>query len=142
MEFECLTCCAVQEITELSSHRTPHEAMKAFCHEQFLLDDFGDEQGWGKPHLREKLSGFYIFTGVIKHNDGSNADPRGLRYGPAFAAFIRRNGLGRVTASVPAPNRQNHPHHILKVWVWAPYQGAMERWCQKHVVTKTKGVRC
>jgi hypothetical protein len=111
-------CCAVDEIHELSVHGSAEEAMIGFIRAVYDSDRGYDLD----EHI---FSAFYIFTGVVKQ-PGSNP-----KYGPRFAAYIKRHKLGVVTESVARPNRVNHPDHVVKVWVWATSQRGLEAWARK-----------
>lgn len=152
MEIENTRCCAVDEIADLSSHASAEEAMYAFCGE--LVDRGGDgytaEDRWYDNHpgryvdgryvpgaeppanLREskaicKPSGFYTFTGVVKHTRGGQPTQNG-QYAPNFAKYIIKHKLGSVVESRPAANRCNHPDHIVKVYVWHPNERNLRKW--------------
>lgn len=120
-------CCAVMEIGNLQDHKTAKEAMLVFCRQELFDDPYS-------CYYREdsaKLSGLYTFTGVIKHTDRSRVPLNG-KYGPAFATLIRRNHLGRITESISARNRRNHPTHVIRVWVWAPSERNLRQWYNKN----------
>lgn len=64
------------------------------------------------------VPGHILFTGVVAYTGDEGRDRP--TYGQKFAAFITKHGLGEVTEGPEAPNRINHPGHIVKVWTWAP----------------------
>jgi len=106
-------CCAVQEISDLSYHKTAKEAMKTFC----------DEVGY---FHQQRPAAFYIFTAVVRQ-------PRSKpTYGQRFAELIRRNKLGELRESVARPNRLNHPNHLVKVWIWAPNERNLWKWDRRN----------
>lgn len=120
MNTKELECCAVHEISHLSDHKTPEDAMKDFCSDHSI---YGGKMG--------NLGAFYIFTGVLKIKAGSTdylSRNRNVDYGPAFAAFIKANKLGIVVGSPSRINRANHPDHTVKVWVWCPSIAGLNRW--------------
>ena len=112
MQIRCTGCCAMSEITGLSTHLTAREAMTAFCRETGVT--------LYKPHA------FYLFTAVVRQ-PGSRPT-----YGQNFAALIRRNKLGALRESVAKPNRVNHPSHIVKVWIWSPNISNLRKWDRGH----------
>jgi hypothetical protein len=123
-ELRHTSCCGVMEISGLSSHKTPKDAMLE------VVDGPAGwwNTGWGKYGC---APGLVIFTGVIRHTDGSAVRPNPY-YGPRFAAYIRRHKLGIVTVGGTAPNRKTHPTHIIRLWVWNPNPDAIKAWWKKH----------
>ena len=118
-------CCAMGEIGDLNLHKTPEDAMKAFC-KQFT--DY-----YSKSELHD-IGAFYIFSGVVRCQEG-NAD--GCRcsnhdYAPKFAEYIKERGLGIVKESPGRRNRVNHPYHTVKLWIWAPSVKALQTWWKEH----------
>lgn len=120
-------CCAVREIANLSGHPSALDAMKAFCKQIW------DPAYNGNP--TSKLHGHFIFTGVVKHTDGSKITRDG-KYGPEFAAYIKKHSLGDVVESKAASNRVNHPSHLVKVWVWSPHPVNLKKWYAKNTEAK------
>ncbi len=132
MLLRATNCCALTEIADLSHHPDPKTAMKAFClqYAQEARYDYNTNRyiynQVGK--LNEgTVSGLYLFTGVVKHTDGTKPYANG-KYGPAFASFIRKNKLGKVAVSTGSPNRVNHPTHVVKAWVWVPDVKTLSSW--------------
>lgn len=125
MNVTATQCCGVQEIYGLSHHGTPEEAMIAMC-----KAIWGERTAPTDGEYARKPYGLYTFTGVIEHSDGTEVVPN-PHYGPRFATFIRKNNLGKVRASTPAPNRVNHPTHIVRLWVWAPDEKHLKGWWMK-----------
>lgn len=126
MQIYATQCCAVRELADLSAHETAHEAMEEFCRQlwRYNLDT-----------LTAKPSGFYTFTGVIRHTDGTAAMTN-FTYGPNFAAFIRKNKLGKVSVSHAATNCVNHPTHVVRIWAWCPDEKALRAWYKKNQTPK------
>ena len=111
MLIEETTCCAVKEIDGLSEYTNAKDAMLDACEEL------------GIYNYPKYTPGFVIFTGVVN---------RGQRYGQNFKAFILRNKLGSVAESPAAPNRINHPSHLVKVWVWQPDPTRLQHWYKQN----------
>jgi|SRR6267154_3043250 len=127
MYIEDTQCCAVNEIAHLSDHTNPREAMKAWCETE--LGGVRDYDYYGDDSDVVPFS-FYIFTGVIKHTDGTRPKFNG-KYGPNFAKLIKRYKLGKLTQSVLRSNRVNHPKHFVRIWTWAPSIRNCKKWYKK-----------
>lgn len=124
MELEHTQCCAVEEIADLSYHSTPEEAMTEFI--EAIKEASDDRCDSNDPLLSMEVPGLITFTGVVRCRHKDRDCKTG--YGEAFAAFIRKNRLGTVTASAMRPNRINHPEHTVRLWVWAPSPRNLVRW--------------
>ena len=120
-------CCAMNQIDNLSGHRTAKDAMLDFC--ERVTDD--EDDGWDETPTFSSLAAFYVFSGEVKRTDGTKV-PLGGKYGPNFADFIKRNKLGSVVCTEAHPNRVNHPKHIVKIWVWHPDLKRLMAWRKKH----------
>lgn len=118
MYIRSTQCCALDEIFGLSDHKSAEDAMSNFCSIIVRMDN------------KVYTTGLYLFTGVIKHTDGSEAMTN-FTYGPNFAAFIRDNKLGKVRGSWSAPNIINHPTHVVRAWIWCPDRDALTKWYKK-----------
>lgn len=114
MYIENTSCCAVEDINGLSDHDTPEEAMEEFC-EHYYDGHYGP---------MSPLPGLILFTAVVGYTD-NKAKPS---YGPNFKAFILKHRLGSVVESPLTTNRQNHPNHQIKAWLWRPNQKALQAW--------------
>jgi hypothetical protein len=106
-------CCAVMEIINLKFGGSPHSIMKRLD-EEFYYDEI----------VKHEIPSFIIFTGVVGYTN-SKVKPK---YGPDFKKFILKNKLGTVTETQAAPNRVNHPSHLVKVWVWTPAPMNLKKW--------------
>lgn len=117
-------CCAVNTISGLSVHKEPEAAMRSFC-KAVLTEwdwDFRNSVSTKTPRLvpnGTNVKAFYIFSGV-EHIDRDWGGYTKKGYGGRFATFIRRHKLGKVTASILAPNRTGASGHHDRVWVWHP----------------------
>ncbi len=119
MEIQEGLCCATREIDGLDMCNTPKEAMDDFLDEQCLTSGDYSHNSYGdaiRPS-NENVSAFYYFTGIMGYTDNKANKPK---YGQKFSAFIKKEKLGKVIFSGAAPNRVNHPTHIVGVWVWRP----------------------
>jgi hypothetical protein len=61
-----------------------------------------------------------------------NAVQPNAYYGPRFAAYICKHRLGTVIVGGTAPNRINHPTHVIRLWVWTPNPDRIKAWWKKH----------
>ena len=135
------SCCAVKEIYDLRDHDgDSSKAMLEFCCLQRIYGGDGELS----------LASFYLFSGVERFIGNPYPKPEGKskwqidewkdlikkRYASKFAKFIRENKLGRVVTLPGAPNRLNHPKHIVKVFLWTPNVEALTKWYQQHHSSK------
>lgn len=113
------SCCAIQDIDQLSVHGSAREAMIAFCRQAILKPPkFMNDQDIGRAG---EISSFYLFTAAVSKSYRP--------YGKEFCDFIRKNKLGSVWASPLRPNKAWHPDHDNQVWVWMPnHQGLLAWW--------------
>jgi hypothetical protein len=127
-------CCAMKEICGLEDTPTTEQRLDDVC--SMIASDYchGDD----KLHA-SSVSGFYVFTGVVASDYAYHMGKKPT-YGQEFAAYITRNGLGTVTASVAARNRVNHPDHKVKVWVWAPNAKKLAAWYNRRLQASKKGL--
>lgn len=112
-------CCAIQEITGLSSYSNVEEAMADFC-KKSLPSAIMYKTVVAKPN---ELYSFYLFTAGIGY---VNPD-----YGCKFAELIEANQLGPVWASPRIVNRAFHPGCYNQVWIWMPDTAAVRAWWDK-----------
>jgi uncharacterized HAD superfamily protein len=70
----------------------------------------------------------------VGHTDGTT--PQNGPYAQNFAAYIIAKKLGTVVAGAEAPNRINHPTHVVRMYSWAPDVEALKRWYQRNRVKK------
>lgn len=128
MLFRATQCCAISEITSLSTHTTGEEAMLSFCTQQFVSDvrhTWGIGRGVdGKP---DALYSFYLFTAACR---GKIA---GSHYGKDFADFIKANKLGTVWESPALVNVAFHPDHANQVYIFMPDATACREWYDAHL---------
>lgn len=139
---EDMACCGLQEIDGLTEHDSPKEAMLAFVGRVITKNRYTRK-------TETNISNIYIFSGVesvtdpkittyVNGEDEPNCDYDDaryavkLKYASEFAKFIRRNKLGVLKASPPRANILNHPHHIVKCWIWCPDVKALKAWYNKH----------
>lgn len=128
LTFRATGCCGIQELTELSSHPTPEDAMDVFCGRMlrkirkvaYLDRVLGDCQ------LRQShLYSFYLFTAAV-YDPGKGGRP----YGQNFAEYIKAHRLGQVTTLPARPNYAFHPDHKVQAWLWKPSLSGMKKWYQ------------
>lgn len=143
MKFTDTHCCAIQEISGLRMHKTPEEAMEAFC--KANLDDGTPLAFKGYRCQGKNLFSFYMFTGSVpiagrvggtEYVEGQGFQPLNKDYGPRFAEFIRTRGFGSVTESPAIPNKAFHPDHANVIWIWAPDRASIEAWWTKRKADK------
>ena len=137
MKFNNTKTCAIQEIYDLRYHKTPEEAMEAFCKSE--LNEPETFVGW---RLQPKtLYSFYMFSSGVPKPDGTSKDAKeycenggGFKplgnYGTDFANFIVKNDLGVVTASNVVVNKAFHKDHANQVWLWSPDRETLMKWYQ------------
>jgi hypothetical protein len=113
MHIAPTSCCGLREISGLSYHNTPGEAMREFA--------------LGATRLNYVRSGRVLVCShvIFSAADGAND------YGDKFAAYIRRHKLGTIAISrrLTNPNSGNP----LKVWVWSINKTALLAWARKHI---------
>lgn len=129
MNIESTSCCAVEDINDLSSHNTPELAMREFC---LGLEVEKDYNYYRSKKVLSQPAGFYIFTGVVRHSKGSGTPRQNGKYAPNFAAYILKHKLGSVVETTAHPNRVNHPDHWIKVYVWHPNETNLRKWWKKN----------
>lgn len=116
--------CGSQEITNLATHSTALDAMKAFCKATLETTNRYTSSNYTVGYLYAN----YIFSEALK-NDGK---PLGARnYGMDFAKFIKEHELGEVVWGPPARNVSFHPDHANQIFVWAPDPDALRTWYTK-----------
>ncbi len=131
MKFRDTSCCAWQEISNLSQHPTPEDAMKSFCEL-----NFGAAESRVKYHtmqsLQNHLYSFYLFSTAVNtpgtEKESSYLPKFGTDYGSKFAKFIQENKLGTVVESPMMVNAAFHADHSNVVWIWAPDEAAIQKW--------------
>lgn len=120
MYLKDTSCCAIQEICQLSAHKTALEAMLVFCN-----SNLGKPVYFGKdPGYKKHLYSFYLFT--------AGRPISGYAYGEEFAKLIRENKLGDVIETKDVTNLAYHPGHTNKVWIWTVDQKALEAWWKEN----------
>ena len=112
------SCCAIQDIDQLSAHGTARGAMIAFC--QQALHHPPVFMGPTDKGRKDEISSFYLFTAAVSK--------RHPTYGQDFYDFIKENELGDVYQSPLRPNRAWHPEHSNQVYVWTPDLKALREW--------------
>lgn len=129
MDINGTSCCALEELENISDMGSPEEILEEICGRAYEKDFYGfydDEKVL-------KSSAFYVFTGVVGYRDGENLD---VDYGPNLAKFIENHGLGVVVESPARYNRVNEPTHRVKVWVWAPSDRKLKAWWKDYKTKK------
>lgn len=127
LTFRATGCCGIQELTSLSTHTLPEEAMKAFCVQMLgtvrkvqyadrVLGDFNN-----RPN---HLYSFYLFTAAVYEPGKGNHRP----YGENFAAFIKAHRLGDVSTLPARTNFAFHPDHKVQAWLWKPRLAGLKAW--------------
>ena len=91
-------CCGVHQIMDLGHSKTPEIALRYI-----------------KGQLRLP---FVVFSGVTKRIHPDHSSSRMDNYGQAFASFLKKKKLGRVTSSLSRVNPNSN--NTIKVWVWEP----------------------
>lgn len=120
--------CGLSHITGIVSYAgKPKEVLVDFCKKIQIPD----RDGFGLAVRGQKLpilQGLYTFSGKFTDKHGSP-----VNYGTGLAAYIRAHKLGRVRASMTAVNTQYSDGHLIRVWIWAPDQAAMNKFYKEHV---------
>lgn len=138
MNFNGTQCCGVQELSSLSNHKKPDEAMAAFCTHIFGAVNKGRRSAFDRTKDKAKpvvkmnatLYSFYTFTAAIYKNKAEES-----QYGPAFAKFIREHKLGQVSTCRARPNHAFHPDHKVQAWIWRPSLRTLKTWwLQQHLL--------
>lgn len=126
MDFKCTDCCAIQEITNLSSHESGEDAMEDFCRQTI-------GKGYVKFVTRKEedvLYSFYLFTAAVEHDGSDNwAGP----YGKNFYTYIKEHNLGECWESPVVPNRAFHKDHSNQVYIWIPDHEALKAWYKPRI---------
>lgn len=123
IELHVTHCCGVGEIDNLSTERTPLDAMKALYPQ--LITGL---KPLGREYYGPKRVGAVFFTGVTKRRIGDHASYRMDDYGQAFDDFIVTNGLGSVVAS---HQFDGWTTNTLRLWVWTIDYTALKAWGEK-----------
>lgn len=129
MNFKETGCCGIQELTALSHHTLPEDAMRVFCvtilgnirkvtYADRVLGDFNTKGN--------HLYSFYLFTAAVYESGTGSQRP----YGHNFAAFIKGHGLGVVSTIPATPNHAFHPDHKVQAWLWKPSLRGLKKWYQ------------
>lgn len=126
MHITSTQCCALREIFNLHTDKDAKAAMISFC-EKITQYDYNTP----KQMHRKAVWGMYLFTGEVARTDGTTPN-EGFNYATGFAAFIRRNKLGKVSGSYKALNHVNHPTHIVRAWIWVPDTTRLNAWWKKN----------
>ena len=114
MYFSTVSCCGIREIGDLSSHKTPQQAVAAFV----------------KQTLKAYRSNFrYAIFSEAVYEGYPGSRPR-KPYGRAFAAYLKTEKLGRVAAT--AWNKNPNSGNNLKAWIWTVDWEALQAWEKKH----------
>lgn len=121
MTLKQMSCCGMRDLSGLSDHETPKEAMVAFV---LTSCPRVSRYNWDARKC-EKLRQLN-FSHVIF----SEANNEHRRYGENFATYIRRNKLGTVVASERRvnPNSGNQ----VKFWVWTLNKHNLVDWANRN----------
>lgn len=130
MNLQDTNCCAIQEITCLSSHGADGAAaLRSFCVKVFK--EVSPVRYRGVVASPGTLYSFYFFTAAMDSKHG--VDPYyGTPYGTAFANAIREHKVGEVWESPKRKNSAFHSDHSNQVWVWMPDAQALKAWWLKN----------
>jgi len=122
MTIRQLSCCGLRELSGLQGPDSPRMKMKEFIRTSCPRS--------GRYDFR---SGRYSYVGSLRfsHVIFSEARDGAGDYGERFAAFIRRNKLGDVVASLRRvnPNSGNQ----VKCWVWTLNKPNLMAWANKNI---------
>lgn len=116
MDFNSTSCCAIEEIKNLSNFSSALAAMRSFC-ESSLTKNLAFKSVAAAP---DTLFSFYLFTGAINGYLGD--------YGGNFERFIKEHNLGEVWASPKIKNEAFHAERSNQVWIWMPNTKALRAW--------------
>lgn len=115
-------CCGIQEISGLSyfgdSESGARDAMESFCATALPKR----VKYHGQTASGDTLYSFYYFTAAVYKAKG------GSSYAHAFARFIRKYNLGKLTISPTRKNSAFHAGHWNQVWIWMPDTDALRVW--------------
>ena len=139
MNFRSTSCCAWQEITGLSTHSTPKDAMITFCKAN-LTQGESRIMYHSSPANQNRLYSFYLFSAAVhtaKSGGSKFLQSVGEDYGSKFAKFILDNKLGTITESPVKPNMAFHEEHSNRIWIWATDQKAIETWWENEKKTNS-----
>ena len=115
MTLNPTSCCGLNDIDELNSHRTPENAMMSLC-EELYFEDGGDYLDEDKPKLA-----FILFTELVKH-----------KYAKRFATYISKQKLGTV---IHTPSKVNlKSGNKIRAWIWTVDRKALKQWAKEHHV--------
>jgi hypothetical protein len=132
MNFRDTGCCGIKEITSLSSHKKPDEAMQAFCQMLFGVNkrkSAFERMTKSDMFLAAYLYSFYLFTAAIYDQaDKTLHEAYKHPYGEDFAKFIKENKLGQVSCCRARTNHAFHPDHKVKAWIWRPSMKGLKKW--------------
>lgn len=103
------SCCAMQEINNLSHAKTPEDALAGI-----------------RNDLHRDRPAFVIFTGVVKRRVADHASNRKDNYGKAFADYLTKNKFGTVYRGVRPVRNHNTDNHV-KVWIWVPNYSTLKK---------------
>jgi hypothetical protein len=127
MNFRPTNCCGISEITSLSNHTTPEEAMVDFCKQVF-----GTYRQTGFGGLRRSNATYfytyYMFTAAV-YETGPYSK---RKYGQDFADFILNHGLGKVATIDAEVNFAFHADHKVQAWLWQPDRTTLAAWWTAH----------
>lgn len=137
MNFKDTGCCAIQEITGLSTHLKAEDAMVAFCKANIN----GGRPKFGSfSAAPDSVYSFYLFTAAVWHSK-TKLDQYNVQYyrpyGAEFAKFIEDNDLGKVVASSIEVNQAFHKDHSNQVWIWTPNKANLKKWWEEYKKTHT-----
>lgn len=137
MTIETYVCsaCTTGSIASLGTQKDAKSAMLNFCKSQLI----SAPNRFDPPDASrfQTLISFYIFTAGPEEKGHGHSQPW-VKYGTEFAAYIRKNKLGKIATCPAKLNLKHHPKTTCQTWLWSPDQEAMEAWWTKQTTEKPK----
>lgn len=136
LTFKATGCCGIQELTGLSTHTRPEEAMAVFCAQvlgKIRAVAYADRVSGNFNSGPNHMYSFYLFTAAVYESGTGPQRP----YGQNFADFIKAHRLGQVSTLPARPNFAFHPDHKIQAWLWKPSLRGLRAWYQRTLDTDT-----
>ncbi len=118
-------CCGIDEVIGVIEYDQPKSVLNQLCY-SIAGDRYNTRTN--KYEMAIHPQAHYIFTGVVAYK-GRGRTPT---YCQNLKSYILRNKLGAVTESGMAPNRNNHPTHLLRAYIFTPNVKALSAWYKKN----------